>query len=209
MYRLPGPRATAVAASSSQSGLFLLAAFELENLLPLQTPLDAAANAAVVSTIRIRTPFRPPISDLPFTSPPLPWPPLRRRYGPVLARLATFAFAFHGNAQDAVQGPGLSSRRPSMDRRGLRPLRSFSNTTQAVSTLQRVTTRWNIHPAFRRDGHRNIYPTSISRRRRRHGFYRVESIKEAQKVECPLIPCLSPYSLLKSEGRCDGLHCNI
>ena len=119
---------------------------------------------------RIRTPFRPQISDLPFTSPPLPWPALRRRYGPVLARLASFAFAFHGNAQDAVQAPGLSSRRPSMDRRGLRPLRSFSNTTHRTSTLQYVTNRWNICPEFRRDSPRNIYATSISRRRRRHGF---------------------------------------
>ena len=77
-----------------------------------------------------------------------------------------------------------------MDRRGLRPLPSFSKTTQTESTPQCVTTCWNIHPEFRRDGHRNIYPTSISRRWRRHSFYRVESIKEAQKVECPLIPCL-------------------
>ena len=65
----------------------------------------------------------------------------------------------------------------------------FLKTTQTVSTLQCVTNCWNIHPEFPRDGHRNIYPTSISRRPRRHGFYRVESIKEAQKVECPLIHC--------------------
>jgi hypothetical protein len=36
----------AVAASSSQAELFLLAAFELENRLPLLSPLDAPAIAA-------------------------------------------------------------------------------------------------------------------------------------------------------------------
>ena len=38
----------------------------------------------------------------------------------------------------------------------------------------------------------SAYPMSISRRRRRHGFCRVESIKEARKVECPASPFIWP-----------------
>jgi len=43
-----------------------------------------------------------------------PWPPLRRRYGPVLATLASSLTDFHVRRSDAIRAPGLAWAATSM-----------------------------------------------------------------------------------------------
>ena len=106
-----------------------------------------------IRTSDLRPPIRPTPASMACAAPSL-------RPGARKARILRFCLPWQRSGRRPGAGPIIT---PTVHgSAGLRPLRSFSNTTHRTSTLQYVTTRWNIHPEFRRDGHRNIYPTSIS-----------------------------------------------
>ena len=78
-----------------------------------------------------------------------PWPTLRRRYGPVLATLASSLRDFHVRRSDAIRAPGLAWAATSMIAAGYQSI-SYCQ-SQSQPALQAGQVRHQVGPMFRRD----------------------------------------------------------
>ena len=78
-----------VAGSHSPSCFFILAAFELETIKPAANIRSTRRPTRLLDWDSFNPVIPIPPSEFPISKPPLPWPSLRRRYGPVLPTVAS------------------------------------------------------------------------------------------------------------------------
>ena len=91
-----------------------------------------------------------------------PWPTLRRRYGPVLATLASSLTDFHVRRSDAIRAPGLAWAATSMIAAGYQSI-SYCQ-SQSQPALQAGQVRHQVGPMFRRDSTGCVLVESSARR---------------------------------------------
>ena len=91
-----------------------------------------------------------------------PWPTLRRRYGPVLATLASSLTDFHVRRSDAIRAPGLAWAATSMIAAGYQSISSCQS--QRLPALQAGKARHQVGPMFRRDSSGLASVESFARR---------------------------------------------
>ena len=87
-----------------------------------------------------------------------PWPSLRRRYGPVLATLASSLTDFHVRRSDAIRAPGLAWAATSMIAAGYQSISSCQ--WQRLPALKAGLARHQVGPVFRRDLSCLLYTSS-------------------------------------------------
>ena len=90
------------------------------------------------------------------------WPSLRRRYGPVLATLASSLTDFHVRRSDAIRAPGLAWAATSMIAAGYQSISSCQSQSQPA--LQAGQVRHQVGPMFRRDSSGLASVESFARR---------------------------------------------